>query len=99
LYFIKFYFSDYTICTDIKVVTTSWGHENSWTFGACSSTQDYQDETTTNEQCCQPAGDYELICKDSFGDGWHGGYLKINGQEYCKEFDTGDEKKENATMS
>ena len=76
-----------------------YGSENSWTFGACSNTQEYQDEVTTNEQCCQTAGDYELVCKDSFGDGWHGGYLEINGQEYCKQFKSGDEKKEMATMA
>ena len=28
-------------------------------------------------------GDYELICKDSYGDGWNGGYITINGKRYC----------------
>ena len=95
---IIFYFSE-NICIDIKVVTKAYGRENSWTFGACSSAQEYQTSTTTNEQCCQPAGNYELVCKDSHGDGWHGGYLEISGQEHCKEFTTGKEKKEDATMA
>jgi hypothetical protein len=76
-----------------------FSHEISWTFGACSSAQRYYYNTTTNVQCCQPAGNYELVCKDSMGDGWEGGYLEINGQEYCKEFNMGNEKKENATMA
>ena len=29
------------ICTEIKTITKSWGHENSWTFGSCSSNQKY----------------------------------------------------------
>ena len=76
-----------------------FSHEISWTFGACSSAQRYYYNTTTNVQCCQLAGNYELVCKDSNGDGWEGGYLEINGQEYCKEFNMGNEKKENATMA
>ena len=87
------------LCADIKVLTKNYGHENSWTFGACASATEYQDETTTNEICCQPAGDYELVCKDSFGDGWHGGYLEINGQPYCQQFDSGFEKKVMSTMT
>ena len=86
------------ICIDINVVTKRYGKENSWEFGACSSTQEYPSEYTTTERCCQPEGSYQLICKCSFGDGWHGGYLEINGQEYCKQFIRGHKKIETATM-
>ena len=41
------------------------------------------------EQCCQTDGDYTLICKDSYGDGWHGGYITIEGVKYCENFDSG----------
>jgi hypothetical protein len=85
-------------CIDINVVTKRWGYENSWTFGACSSTQKYPNSATTKEQCCQPAGEYELVCKCSCGDGWHRGYLEIDGQKYCKKFRNGYEKTESATM-
>ena len=29
---------------------------------------------------------YELICEDSWGDGWEGGFLEIAGFEFCKDF-------------
>ena len=29
---------------------------------------------------------YELICEDSWGDGWEGGFLEIAGLEFCKDF-------------
>merc|ERR1712198_758705 len=35
-------------------------------------------------ECCQPAGTYELDCKDEYGDGWHGGSIEIGGTEYCR---------------
>ena len=86
------------ICINIKIVTKEWANENSWTFGSCSSNDTYQNYATVTEQCCQPAGQYELVCKCSYGDGWHGGYLEINGQRYCEEFKDGKEKKETATI-
>ena len=36
---------------------------------------------------------------DSYGDGWGGGYIKIGGMIYCKNFDTGSKEINNATMS
>lgn len=27
---------------------------------------------------------------DSFGDGWHGGYLEVGGERVCTEFDDGE---------
>ena len=35
---------------------------------------------------------------DSYGDGWHGGYLEINGQKYCEDFTTGSEKQADLTV-
>lgn len=29
---------------------------------------------------------YTLVCIDSYGDGWHGGYVKIDGVKYCETF-------------
>jgi len=79
------------VCTDIKIVTKEYGYENSWTFGSCSSNQEYGDDQQYTVQCCQPAGNYELTCKCSYGDGWHGGYIQIGGEKYCDDFDDGFE--------
>ena len=59
----------------------------------------YGDQQTITENCCQPRGDYELVCKCAYGDGWHGGYLEIGGNKYCEQFSSGTEKKETATHS
>jgi hypothetical protein len=32
-----------------------------------------------------------LKCKDSFGDGWHGGFITIGAHNYCEGFTTGKE--------
>ena len=87
------------VCTGVKVVTTTWGNEISWTFGKCQSNRTYGNNEVYNEECCQEAGPYELVCKDSYGDGWHGGYIEIEGSQYCKDFEDGKEKTEEATMS
>ena len=42
--------------------------------------------------CCLLKGEHTLTCKDSYGDGWHGGYLEIGGKKYCKDFTAGREK-------
>jgi hypothetical protein len=50
---------------------------------------------TTNEvtDCQLEGGDYILRCIDSYGDGWHGATVTINGFNYCGDFtgETGEE--------
>ena len=76
---------------DIKLVTQRWGYEISWTFGGCSSTQTFISYHTHDITCCQLAGNYQLTCLDSYGDGWHGGYLEIGGTQYCNDFTSGSQ--------
>ena len=40
----------------------------------------------TAQECCQAPGTYRLECKDRYSDGWHGGYLEIQGKKYCDDF-------------
>ena len=77
------------ICFDVSLTTTAWGVENSWTLGECSSTSVHTDYTTYEAECCLPAGEYTLECKDSYGDGWHNGSITINGISYCGGFLSG----------
>ena len=77
---------------DIKTVTKAWGSEVSWTFGKCKSSQRYASRRTYTMSCCLLKGEHTLTCKDSYGDGWHGGYLEIEGKKYCKDFTAGREK-------
>jgi len=90
------------ICKTIKVTTKKWGYEISWTFGPkCTSLEPKikyaSNAEATPYECCQPAGEYELDCQDSYGDGWHGGYIEIGGQKYCEDFTSGQSK--NQTIS
>ena len=87
--------------TILKVVTKSWGKENSWTLGACSSSQTYGNNENYEVECCQPAGEYVLTCKDTYGDGWHGGYMKIGdkNKKWCKNFEKGHEKEVTVTLT
>ena len=84
----------------MTTATEAWGHEVEWTIGCsdggcreCGSDLGYADNTLTTQQCCMPEEEKEFVitCTDSFGDGWHGGYLEIDGEKYCEEFSDGPE--------
>ena len=59
---------------------------------------EYNSDEIYIEECCQPEGVYELICTDTYGDGWHGGYIEIGGEKYCENFTTGSEQNHDVTM-
>ena len=42
-------------------------------------------------ECCvsKDKTEFPISCQDSYGDGWHGGYLEIEGKEYCTGFSDG----------
>ena len=73
----------------MSLITKSYGAENSWSLGKCSSTSLHKSSTTYGAECCLPPGEYTLECKDTHGDGWHGGYININGISYCGSFKNG----------
>jgi len=76
-------------CVNIKMVNKAWGQENSWVLGACHGSGYRAHETSAAQNCCLPSGSVELKCKDSYGDGWHGGYLLIGDTKYCENFGSG----------
>jgi len=89
-------------CVNIKLQTKAYGNEISWKFGSCQSPPGYGEHRmgkyANNKEytieCCQPAGTYELDCKDKWGDGWNGGSIEIGGTKYCKDFKKGKSKKQ-----
>lgn len=76
-------------CFEVKLTTKSYGKENSWTLGACSSDGTYDVKQEYVQTCCLAPGAYKLECKDSHGDGWHGGFIDVNGTRYCEGFSKG----------
>jgi len=77
------------VCGKIKVRTENWGYENSYAIGTCVSQQEYGYYEDYEEDCCLAPGTYSMDCKCSWGDGWHGGYVEINGVKYCDDFTYG----------
>ena len=71
------------------MTTKEFGDENSWTFGTCSSSQTYENNKEYSEKCCLAPGTHTLTCKDSYGDGWEGGYIEIQESKYCDGFVSG----------
>ena len=60
-------------------------------MGRCSSlpSGQYGWYSTYTQQCTLLTNiKYKLHCKDSYGDGWHGGYITIQGIRYCDQFCT-----------
>jgi len=50
------------------------------------------------EDCPLKQGSYELTCLDNDADGWHGGFLTINGHTYCRDFVDGHSKTETFSL-
>merc|ERR1719378_1795845 len=72
------------------LTTVSWGSEISWSFGDCSSDNaEYGNNAVYDITCTLAPGAYWLSCIDSYGDGWHGGNMAIDGVEYCGDFTSG----------
>ena len=79
-------------CFDVTMTTKRYGYENSWSLGTCTKGIDYENHQTYTESCCLNPGSYQLTCDDSYGDGWHGGFIEIDGKRYCESFNTGHQQ-------
>ena len=88
-------------CVDVILTTATYGAEISWSLGSgengCSSNgQSYDNNEEYIKTCCFAAGTYTLNCTDSYGDGWHGGFIEVEGigfitmPRYCIDFHDGD---------
>ena len=91
------------VCFDVTTHTKNWGHENDWTIACsdggcreCANDEEFGNHASYTQQCCLPQDESEftITCKDEWGDGWHGGVLEINGNEYCGDFSSGSEYQE-----
>ena len=83
------------MCVKVYLQTGNYAEDISWKFGSCSSKngKKYKDWTRYEFDCCQPKGSYEMICKDSFGDGWgDGAYIQVGDIKECTKFTSGSQK-------
>jgi hypothetical protein len=73
---------------EVAMTVASYGSEISWKIHdssgslACSGGP-YNNDSVYEESCHLSPGSYTLTCLDSYGDGWHGGYLSIADVPYC----------------
>jgi len=81
-----------TKCFEVKLTTANYGEEISWTLGSCESDGSYGNDEEYWQKCCLKPGSYFLACKDNYGDGWHGGYIEVDGIKYCESFTSGDKE-------
>ena len=86
------------VCINVEITTKSYGEENTWSYGSCVNNKAYESDQRYTEQCCQEKGDYNVVCKDSYGDGWHGGYVEIADVRYCDDFADGFEEVHEISM-
>lgn len=75
----------------IAVQTSSYGNEFTWEITSsdevvCSGGPYDSHAVYAVEDCDLENGSYTLKCIDSFGDGWHGGHVTIEGHQYCGDF-------------
>ena len=40
-----------------------------------------------------------MICEDKYGDGWHGGYIEVDGKKWCEDFTTGHAQDQSIVLS
>ena len=76
----------------MKLTTKQHAGENSWSLDTCSSAHTYENDMEYFIECCLNVGVYTLKCQDSSGDGWHGGFIEIQGTQYCEDFSGGTQK-------
>jgi hypothetical protein len=76
------------------MVTKSFGSEVSWVIWSedfyvdgsviCEGSGYESNSNTTAPDCDLVEGErYYINCTDSYGDGWHGGYLQVGADQVC----------------
>ena len=61
----------------------------SWSIGSCRSESKYKSNHTYTRTCCLHDGRHIVQCTSYNPPGWHGGYITIDEQNFCKEFENG----------
>ena len=85
----------------IKLTTKDGASEISWSLGtACEMpVGSYEDDKEYTKTCTVLPGEYTLTCKDSGEDGWQGGFIEIQGTQYCRGFQSGFQETVQVTIT
>jgi len=82
----------------VKTTTKDYGNEVSWALGSCTNNGEFESHKSVSQTCCLPQGSNTLECKDTYDDGWHGGFVEINGNKYCEDFRSGHKTTRSITI-
>ena len=79
-----------TSSVPVQLFTQTWASEISFEIDGVTITSGTlgDSQTYTYSRCLAP-GSHTLLLLDSFGDGWHGGYVRINNVNYGTTFESG----------
>ena len=88
------------VCFIVTTKTKAWAHEVKWSIKgektselSCPNDIEFDNNNEYQQICCLPTleNKFTISCKDTYGDGWHMGYLEIEGNRYCDKFTHGHE--------
>ena len=83
------------VSANINVKTERYAGETTWEIlhsngtQVCAGGPYAENYHQYPETCYLPGSGYTLKCHDDAYDGWHGGFIEINGMKYCEDFDDG----------
>merc|ERR1712154_51168 len=73
----------------VKLYTLLYANEIEWDLlgvsGCSSFRQEYENDSVYELECCIPDETFTLKCMNSIGDGFHRGYLEIEGNKFCQD--------------
>ena len=84
-----------TAQAEVTMTTKSWGSEIRYEIYDNSGSKiceggpfpNYKNDIHTS---CEVQGSgMQLKCIDTYGDGWHGGFITIGGEKFCEDFRRG----------
>jgi hypothetical protein len=76
----------------VTLTTKAWGSEISWNIDSkILSAEEYSNNQVYTQTVCLTPGPHTLNMIDSFGDGWHGGFLTVTGVDGTTSMSAGED--------
>ena len=78
---VQFWVEPPCVPTTVNVQTAIYGYEVTWQLDGGAIFGPYGNYETDTASFCLSVGQHQLSYWDSYGDGWHGGYIEVIGPE------------------
>ena len=94
------------VSAEVKVHTEAFGSEVRFNIHNAAGEEvcqggyspRYKSRSENLTDCNVQGSGNTILCTDTYGDGWHGGYVLIKGHKFCEEFRSGRTKVEQITI-